>query len=125
MSNDTASRPAAPPTAAPVLCPLCCPGPHTTAERPHWLGDHGTLPAHWVFVFRVIDPLPYEGGIEGPPRTRHEKIDAARLYAIVYGDRALIRAIREARGLPRRHGQAPWDPLWDAIDAQAHLQAAA
>lgn len=128
MTNDTAHQPPADPGAGddvpPVLvCPLCCTG-HTTVEAPNWLGESGTMPAHWRFVFSVIDPLPYDGR-EAPPALRHEKLDAARLYALVYGDRALVRAIREARGLPRRHGQAPWDSLWDAIDRLAHKLVAA
>lgn len=103
------------PAGAPHPCPLCCPVEgHTTAEAPYWLGDAGFLPAPWRFVYHVILPI---GGRDHPPQ--REAVDCARLFAQVYGDRVLSRAIGEARRVPLLHGQR-WNPVWDAVDAELH-----
>jgi len=98
-----------------MVCPLCCPPTgHATAEAPYWLGDSPTMPAHVRFQFHVVAASPL-----APAMSRQEKIDAARLYALVYGDRALARAILEARRLPVPHGHR-WDPLWDRLLGDLH-----
>ncbi len=52
----------------------------------------------------------------------NEKIDAARLFAHVYGDRELARAIRNAHTLPVPHG-VKFDPIWDRIFDELHKRA--
>lgn len=98
-----------------AVCPLCCPvAGHSTSESPYWLSDSTTMPAHWRFTFNVLSASAF-----APAAGRQEKLDAARLYAQVYGDRALARAILEAKALPVPHGHR-WDSLWDRVLADLH-----
>ena len=100
----------------PRLCPVCCSrSGHSTAEIPYWLDASSTMPANWRFVHAFLVPL------TDPGPSRAEKLDGARLYAGVYGDRALARAILEGRRARDRrelpHGMV-WDAVWDRILAE-------
>jgi hypothetical protein len=99
-------------------CPLCCPpDQHRTVEAPYWLLDSALMPAHWRFVYHVIFD------VKGAEPTVQERADAARLYAQVYGERALARAIREAKQVPMPHPKR-WHPMWDGILLKLHKAAA-